>query len=68
MKHLVLILLTATALTACAATNPGPQSSGIDAPSAWSKASEGNAALTVDASAQVEHQWWTHFADPALDA
>lgn len=67
MKHFVLILLTATALTACTGA-ADIKSSGMTTPATWGKAGMGDAALTVDANAQTDHQWWTHFSDPALDA
>jgi NodT family efflux transporter outer membrane factor (OMF) lipoprotein len=66
-----LVLLTATLLAACTTTATVPQDSGVDVPMAWARLdadpARTSAPLAVDASAAVEHEWWTHFGDPTLD-
>src|ERR1700733_15258331 len=66
-----LVLLTATLLAACTTTATVPQDSGVDVPMAWARLdadpARPSAPLAVDASAAVEHEWWTHFGDPTLD-
>lgn len=67
MKHLILILLAGTILTAC--TMPkNSKPSGIDAPAQWSKIKDSEAPFVMDAAAAVDQKWWTSFEDPALNA
>ena len=73
-KRFALPLTVALLLSACT-TAVGPQASGIDAPSLWSRLVSStpdkpdlDAPLVTSDSAQVEHNWWKHFADPTLDA
>ncbi len=66
----LLLSVAFLALTACATSEPH-QDSGIAAPSAWTRLAglfDGDKqAIALDDKAGVEHQWWTHFGDPALD-
>ena len=65
-------LLAALLLSSC--TSPvGRQDTGIDVPLSWiglhaSATATPETPLAVDSSAHVEHDWWTHFGDPTLDA
>lgn len=73
------VLASATMLGGClllaACTDPvGLQNFGFDPPALWTrltgdepKTTDLNAPLVMDASAQIDHHWWTHFADPVLD-
>lgn len=67
------LLLSGLLLAACSTTPPGPQASGIETPSLWSRLTGGaqpaaaNAPLTASPDAEVEQDWWRHFRDPALD-
>lgn len=68
-------LLTITLLLAACTTPVGPQESGIDTPSWWSRMT-GTSSATVDPNAPlvrkdgaaVEQQWWTHYNDATLNA
>jgi NodT family efflux transporter outer membrane factor (OMF) lipoprotein len=55
-------------IAACATTPPGAQSSDVAVAPSWSQLEKANPALAMNASAQVEHEWWRHFGDPRLDA
>jgi multidrug efflux system outer membrane protein len=61
-------LISVFALLAC--TSPvGPQSSGIGAPSGWSRLpQDGGAPLLMNSDALVDQKWWEHFNDPILNA
>ncbi len=71
MKKIFLFLIVIPLLSSCAHPHAF-QSSGIKAPSLWSrwfqsKNSPMDDVLIVDDKAQVEHHWWKHFHDPVLD-
>lgn len=72
MRHNFTLLFFAAFLATLAACNTaalGPQTSGIDSPSAWARlpAATQEAPLVSDAGAEVEANWWKHFNDPTLD-
>jgi len=68
------VLLAVAWVSAC--TSPvGPQDSGIEAASLWSRltgadvpTTDINVPLAAPPAAEVEHAWWRHFDDPVLDA
>lgn len=64
------VLLTGTMLLSACTSPVETQSSGIEAPSLWSRFT-GNAGantpLTLSAEAEVDQKWWKHFNDPTLD-
>lgn len=72
MKHSLLFTLL-LGVAACTAA-PGPQDSGIEAPSVWarltaSKAESNlNAPLAMDDSITLNQTWWTTFDDNTLNA
>ena len=73
-KVSLLAFVTVISLSACT-TPVGTQSSGIETPSIWNRLmGEKDHPVNLDAplvtsdSAEVEHNWWKHFADPTLDA
>lgn len=64
--------LAALLLTTACTAPLAEQSSGIDAPSMWSRLTNeekpsSDMPLAVDEKTQVEHAWWKHFNDPVLD-
>ena len=68
------LLLIPSLLILAACTDPvGLQDFGFQTPAFWSrlvgteKTADLNTPLAMDASAQIDHQWWTHFGDPVLD-
>lgn len=68
-KRTSLLALLAAAMLAACTTSPIPQASGIDVPMSWTRLDSDPARpLVADASTVVEHDWWTHFGDPTLDA
>lgn len=74
LKQAQLLSILATALLAACISPVGPQHSGIEPPSFWSRLTGGtqtadlNAPLATSPEAEVDHKWWTHFNDPLLDA
>ncbi len=64
-------LLVATLLLASCTTPVGPQDSGIQTPSLWSRLTSSEQAKkapeTLDTNAPVDQQWWMHFNDPVLN-
>ncbi|MEI9987850.1 MAG: efflux transporter outer membrane subunit [Aliidongia sp.] len=73
MRIFLAPLLAAAILAGC--TDPvGPQESGIDSPSRWSRLggteedeASRAAPLASNDAVQVEQRWWKSFGDPALD-
>lgn len=60
-RTLLVAVLAALSVTACATVPVGHQDSGIAAPAAWQGQAAGSTAV------QVDQAWWKHFADPTLD-
>lgn len=64
------VLLTGTILLSACTAPVETQTSGIEAPSLWSRligGSDVHAPLVTSAEAQIDQQWWKHFNDPTLD-
>ena len=68
-------LLAGLLLAACAGP-VGPQMSGVEPPSLWSRLTRADPApvkadpaapLVLGSDAEVEHHWWRRFGDPTLD-
>jgi NodT family efflux transporter outer membrane factor (OMF) lipoprotein len=64
------VLLAIVSLTAC--TSPvGPQKSGIETPSLWSRmwgeGAQRDLPLATTDAVDVEQTWWKNFGDPTLD-
>ena len=71
-RALLLSAVSLLALTACA-SEVGPQSSGIEPPSFWSRLTGSGAPSALGAplaggpEVQVQHDWWKRFNDPTLE-
>lgn len=72
--RLILAPLLAVAWLAGCTDPVGPQDSGIDTPSVWSRLGDKDedeaaraAPLATSDAVQVEQRWWKSFDDPALD-
>jgi multidrug efflux system outer membrane protein len=68
LKATLSVSFAALLLAACATTPPGQQNSDVPVAQSWNLLADADAALAMNANAQVEHDWWRHFGDPTLDA
>jgi NodT family efflux transporter outer membrane factor (OMF) lipoprotein len=68
LKTTLSVAFAALVLVACATTPPGAQSSDVPVAPSWNQLEKANPVLAMNATAEVDHDWWRNFGDPTLDA